>query len=484
MSRTRIVATVGPACESESVFAAMLRAGLDVARLNVSHLEPEDLRAMSDRLRAIARKRGEQLSILADMPGPKIRLTKCQPESFPVSEGQIIEMAPGRAMSTPGRLIVGYRRLLDDVKAKHELAINDGNVLVRVEKVDKRAGVLRCVVVRSGEIASRKGVGFLHTELQVPTLTARDREGLRAAADAKVDFVAQSFVRSAKDIEAARRALKRAGGADIPLIAKVEQHEALDRIDEIVAAADGVMVARGDMGVERPLEEVPHLQKDIIRLCNIAGKPVITATQMLESMTTQSRPTRAEVTDVANAILDGTDAVMLSAETAVGRDPAGVVRIMDRIASVAESRMNNSEWLRRLQMVENGDGATPDLDDALARAGCQLASDARLDALVCITFRGGTARRIARYRPGCPIFAFSPTIEERRRLALTWGVETRPIDGPRGRRAKEVETMIRKAAKGLVKEGLIRHGARIGALAGVPLDSSSGTNHLTVIEVE
>ena len=495
MSRTKIVATYGPACEDERVFAGMLRAGLDVVRLNVSHLEPALLPATAKRLRRIAAAADRPLTILADMPGPKIRCTVCEPEAFELRAGDRLRLAPGKDASTPERLVVQYPRLLDDVKKGHEIAINDGLVLVRVEHVSKRSGVLECRVLRGGPVSSRKGVSFLHSTLRVPGLTPRDRLGIRAAAGANVDFIALSFVRSASDVQAARRVLARAKRPDVPLIAKIEQHEAIDRIDEILRVSEGVMVARGDMGIELPLETVPLLQKDIIARSNHTGRFVITATHMLESMVENARPTRAEVTDVANAILDGTDAVMLSAETAVGRHPACVVRTMTRIADAAETRIDPREWLRRLAPLEGPPAPSqvrrraapgPDLDDAVARAACQLAVDARLDAIVCLSFHGTTARRVARYRPACPLYVLTPHEEQCRRLALTWGVEAWPFPEARraaARRTQSPGALIGPMLDALRSRGGLKRGQRVAMLAGSPLGAPGATNYLRMIEV-
>ncbi len=482
MNQTKIVATYGPACTKERVIRSMLRGGLDVMRLNLSHLDPDDLVETVKRVRQIAAEAGVPLAIMADMPGPKIRCTKCEPQSFTLKEGDRVALSSRKAASTPTQIAIAYPHLIEDVKVEHELAINDGLVLLRVEKVDKKEQVLRCVVLTGGEVSSRKGVSFLHSTLRISSLTPRDRKGLRAAAQAGVDFVALSFVRSADDIAAARRILGRAGQSDMPLVAKIETRQAVERIDEIVEISHAVMVARGDMGIERPFDQVPLLQKDIIACCNRAGKPVITATQMVESMITSARPTRAEVSDVANAILDGTDAVMLSAETAVGCNPGRVVRTMVQIASTAETRIDHQRALR----IQPPDGVELDLDDSLARAACQLALDAKLDALVCFSSSGHTARRIARYRPECPIYVLSPNEQQCRRLALTWGLEVFQL--PEAKLTQSGETapvthLIEPVIRTLLGQGRLKKGNRIAMLAGRPLGRPGGTNRLEVVEI-
>jgi len=482
MSRTKIVATYGPACTKERTIGSMLRGGLDVMRLNLSHLDPDNLAETVTRLRRIAAEASVPLAILADMPGPKIRCTVCEPQSFTLKEGDRVTLSSRKVASTPTEIAIAYPHLIEDVKAGHELAINDGLVLLRVEKVHTKEEVLHCVVLTGGEISSRKGVSFPHSTLRISSLTTRDRKGLRAAAQAEVDFVALSFVRSADDIAAARRILGRAGRSDMPLVAKIETRQAVERISEIVEASHAVMVARGDMGIERPFDQVPLLQKDIIACCNRAGKPVITATQMVESMITSSRPTRAEVSDVANAILDGTDAVMLSAETAVGCNPGRVVRTMAQIASTAETRIDHQQALR----IQRPGGVELALNDSLARAACQLALDARLDALVCFSSSGQTAQRIARYRPTCPVYVLTPNEQQCRRLALTWGLDVFQIPRPKltqSRKIVPVAQLVEPAVRTLLGQNRLKKGHRIAMLAGRLLGKPGGTNRLEVVEI-
>lgn len=486
MSRTKIVATYGPASAKPGVLADMLDAGLDVLRLNVSHLDPELLGETVAAVRKVAARKKMPMAVLADMPGPKVRCTACLPAEFELKANEHIEVAAGNSVSTPECIVIPYPHLIEDVKVGHELAINDGLVLLHTEEVDSEAGRLRCRVVRGGPISSRKGVSFLHTTLRIPGLTPRDRKGIVAAAKAEVDFIALSFVRNGADVRAARKILQKTNRPNIELIAKIEQHEAIDSLDEILAESDGVMVARGDMGIERPLEDVPLLQKDIIRASNRAGKVVITATQMLESMIQNSRPTRAEVSDVANAILDGTDAVMLSAETAMGQDPADAVRTMTRIALKAETRVDSRSLIRWLEDCDE-EMDEPDLNDSLARAACTLAHDAKLDAVVCLSFYGTTAHRVSRYRPQCNIYALGPYEAECRQLALVWGVEAFEFANahPKGKgKQKTLSKLLGETVAMLKKNGALKPGDRIAFLAGVPLDTPGATNYLRVVTVE
>jgi pyruvate kinase len=487
MSRTKIVATYGPSVEVEGVFEGMLRGGLDVVRFNVSHLGAENLVETVRRFRGIAKKEGMPLAVLADMPGPKIRCTACQPESFELKDGDELELTCGEEISTPSRLVIRYPFLIEDVRVGHELAINDGLVHIRVIEVDSVNRLLRGVVLRGGPIASRKGVSFLHSDLRIESITDRDREGLKAAVEAGVDFIALSFVRFASDIETARAILKEAGNGGIPIVAKIEQREAIKNIEAILKVADGIMVARGDMGIELPLEKVPLLQKDIIRRSNETGRFVITATQMLESMIEHTRPTRAEVSDVANAILDGSDAVMLSAETAMGINPVNVVETMTRIAIEAETRIDGEERIERFSRMMRESAEPPELDDALALSACQMAQLARVDALVCLSLYGYTARRISRYRPKCPIYVLSPYEEQCRRLAITWGVEVfaLPEAMPAGATvAVSPSQLIEPVIATLKKHGRLRGKQRVAILTGVPLDASGRTNWMRVVEVE
>jgi pyruvate kinase len=489
MSRTKIVATNGPANQDPEVLLGMMRAGMDVLRLNISHLNPDEIAGRAAQVRALAMSEDLPIAILADMPGPKIRCTACEPKVFILKDGDTVLLSPSDDVTTPERICVPYPHLLEDVEVGHEAAINDGLVLIRIEAKDEANNAFRCVVINGGEISSRKGVSFPHSSLRITSLTPRDYEGLKAAAAANVDFIALSFVRYGSDILEAKKVLEEAGNPKIPIVAKIEQHEAIDHMEDILSVADGVMVARGDMGIERPLEQVPLMQKDLIRRCNELGRFVITATQMLESMTEHARPTRAEVSDVANAILDGTDAVMLSGETAAGKNPVLTVATMDRIAQEAEKRIDPSDRLSRLPVSPERPGQDvnhPSLDDALAHAACELALGAKLDALVCFSFHGTTARRVARYRPACPVYVLSPYEQQFRRLALTWGVETfafpeaQPaFDGHQPHPSELIAPAIHK----LRSMGLLEEGSRVGFLAGVPFDKHGGTNWLQVVVV-
>ena len=489
MSRTKIVATNGPANQDPEVLLGMMRAGMDVLRLNISHLNPDEIAGRVAQVRALAMSEDLPLAVLADMPGPKIRCTACEPKSFILQDGDTVLLSPSEDVTTPERICVPYPHLLEDVEIGHEAAINDGLVLLRIEEKDPVNNAFRCVVINGGEISSRKGVSFPHSSLRISGLTERDYAGLKAAAAANVDFIALSFVRYGSDILAAKKVLEEAGNPRIPIISKIEQHEAIDHIEDILSVTDGVMVARGDMGIERPMEQVPLMQKDLIRRCNELGRFVITATQMLESMTEHARPTRAEVSDVANAIMDGTDAVMLSGETAAGKHPVLTVATMRRIANEAEKRNDPAAWLRRLPVSPARPGLDenrPSLDDALSRATCELALAAKLDAIICFSFHGTTARRIARFRPDCPIFILSPYEQHFRRLSLTWGTETfafpeaKPaFDGHQPQPSELIAPAIHK----LRSIGRLQEGSRVAFVAGVPFEKHGVTNWLEVVEV-
>lgn len=426
--KTKIVATIGPASDPPEVLARMLAAGMDVARLNFSHGTLEEHGRRIEALREAARAAGRELAILADLPGPKMRLGELAAEP--------VEVATGSAFVLTRRPIVGdasgasttFPRLPEVVRPGDRLFLDDGLVELAVEEVT--GDDVRCRVVIGGELRSRKGLNLPGIDLGLSAFTARDRECLAFALAAGVDLVSQSFVESAADLEAVRAAARELGHPAPSLIAKVERARALDRIDEIVAAADGIMVARGDLGVEVPVEGIAMLQKRLIRKAVEAGRPVITATQMLESMTISRRPTRAEATDVANAILDGTDAVMLSGESAMGRYPAEAVATLARIAAATEPQRPRPSLGERLGGLPAGREHRP--ADLFALAVETVIAAAAPAAVVVPTRTGSTARAISRLRLPVWIAAPTPSPAVSRQLRLSCGVEPMVVDEPIG----------------------------------------------------
>ncbi len=404
MTRTRIVATLGPATRSPDQIRALIEAGVDVFRLNFSHGTHEEHGALVQAIRRLAGDRA--IAVLQDLCGPKLRLAR------PVRgrPGEVVEID-----------------LPASVRAGDPVLLADG--IMQLEVVDAR----RSRVVTGGDIPAGKGINLPSSELDIPSLTDKDRADLAFGIGQKVDLVALSFVRRASDLDEVKR-------SGIPVVAKIEKPEAVERIEEIVRAADGIMVARGDLGVEIPIERVPGVQKRVIALANRAGKPVITATQMLRSMVDSPLPTRAEATDVANAVLDGTDAVMLSEETAVGRYPVEAVRVMDRILAEAEP-----------MLVPRRDEPGPDTADAIAHAAVQLAERVGAAAIVVPTSSGFTARKIASYRPRIPILVLTNSEVVRRRLSLVWGV--RALSAPWAAESAQVLERFREPIRGVVPPG-------------------------------
>ncbi|QRN78832.1 MAG: pyruvate kinase, partial [Nocardiopsis sp. BM-2018] len=413
--RTKIVATLGPATSDEARIRDLVDAGVDVFRLNFSHGDREVHEANVARIREAAQARGRSVGILQDLQGPKIRTAR-------FADGKVT-LAPGATFTltcdddAPGdetRVGVTYPGLCEDVKAGDTLLLDDGRLALRVERVD--GGAIVTEVIVGGVLSNNKGINIPDADLSIPALTDKDVEDMAFGAGLGVDWVAMSFVRSRDDLLLARHYMARAGST-AKLMAKIEKPGAVERFPEVLREVDGIMVARGDLGVEMPPERVPQIQKKIIRACLEAGKPVVTATQMLESMIQNSTPTRAEASDVANAIYDGTDAVMLSGETAVGAYPLEAVRMMDRIARTVEADPRYVTTMQEQALAPDDTTA-----DAVSSGAVQITNALNASLLVTFTSSGTTASRVARYRPAAPILAITPMERVFRQLALTWGV--------------------------------------------------------------
>ena len=415
--KTKITATIGPASAAPAVMEAMIRAGLDVARLNFSHGSFEDHGRNIENLRAAARAAERDVAILADLPGPKIRLGVIAGEPVELAAGATFTLTTDEITGDATRAFVSFPRLVRVAKPGDHLFVNDGLVDLEVEAV--AGNEVRCRVVVGGEIRSRKGVNLPGIDLGIPAFTDHDRRCLEFALGHGVDIISQSFVESAADVQRVRDAA-RALGHDAFVIAKIERARALERVDEILAAADGIMIARGDLGVEVPIEQIAVLQKSLARKAIRAAKPVITATQMLESMTQSRQPTRAEATDVANAILDGTDSVMLSAESASGMYPVEAVATLARIATATEPHRSRFELWERMRTLPGE--VRPDLYDLLAIAAEAVMEFGTCASVVVPTSRGRTARSVARFRLPVWIAAVSPDESVARRLHLSYGV--------------------------------------------------------------
>ncbi|MFC4544255.1 pyruvate kinase [Halosolutus amylolyticus] len=412
MRNAKIVCTLGPASNTRSAIRSLADAGMSVARLNASHGSREDRAELIDRVRAVDDERDEPVAVMLDMQGPEIR-------TAPLPEGETVHLETGSEIvfaegedATPDR--IGLSLPIDAVEAGDRILLDDG--LIETTVIEQDDDGIRARVDTGGDLGGRKGVNVPGVDLDLDVVTESDRKDLELAAEKEVDFVAASFVRDAEDVYEVSEVLEDLG-AEIPIVAKIERAGAVDNLNEIVDASYGVMVARGDLGVECPMEDVPMIQKRIIRKCHEAGKPVITATEMLDSMVHARRPTRAEASDVANAVLDGTDAVMLSAETAIGDHPPAVVSAMDSIIREVEGSAEYDELLEQ-RVPASGDART----DALARSARFLARDIGADAVVAATESGYTALKTAKYRPGVPVVASTPSHRVRRQLALSWGV--------------------------------------------------------------
>jgi pyruvate kinase len=467
MRKTKIVCTIGPASDSRENLGRMMDAGMNVARLNFSHGTREEHGDKIRLIRELAEEKGLAIAILQDLAGPKIRTG--------VFENGSIELKPGAAFVLTSREVVGnerevgltYRELPQDVEAGDTLLLADGALEMRVEGV---AGAdIHCRVVLGGRLSNHKGINLPSRSIRAPILTEKDYDDLAFGLAQGVDFVALSFVRSAADIEVAKTFM-RAQGQMRPIIAKIEKHEALAELDGILAAVDGVMVARGDLGVDIPPEQVPTAQRLIIDKANFAGKPVITATQMLKSMTDAPRPTRAEVSDVTNAVLEGTDAVMLSEESAIGLYPVESVRMMARIAGEAEEGFPREAWWQRLRQMQTADDS-----EALARAACSLAGTIGAKALVVATRSGGTARLAAKTRPLQPILAGTTDPEAFRRLALVrgvWPMRIQPVD--------QLDRLFEELHRASKQTGVVAPGDSVVCTAGFPLGKTGVSNLIKV----
>ena len=466
---TKIVCTIGPASASPRMLERLIRAGMSVARLNFSHGTPADHRRAAFRIRRLSRDLGRPVSILQDLAGPKIRIGEIESGTIVLRPASEFVLTARRIRGNSERAAVSYAGLARDVRKGDPILLNDG--AIELEVLGISGPDIRCRVVVGGSLSSHKGINLPSRSIRLRGLTAKDKADLRFGVGLGVDYIALSFVRSVSDIHAAKALLRREG-CEIPVIAKIEKHEALDDLEAIVGAADGVMVARGDLGVEIPLEKIPRAQKKIIRAANGLGKPVITATQMLRSMVENPRPTRAEVTDVANAILDGTDALMLSEETAVGKYPDEAVKVMARIALETE---RNFLDLGRRERTGQAAGSILSTAEAVAAAACSLADRVGASLIVALTRSGNTARLISKYRPACPILAPTSLETTYRRLGLLRGV----VPG-RMRSSASEAGMLAQAFKAARESGLARPGTKVVVVAGVPPDTSASTNLIRV----
>jgi pyruvate kinase len=474
--RTKIVATIGPASESPDVLEALLLAGVDVVRLNLSHGPLDEHLQRLRVVRAAAVAVGRPTAVLADLPGPKVRAGRFPDGGTALAVGHVLSLKPGLDPSDSSTVTVDYPSLLTDVQVGDRIVLGDGGITLRVGEVGAES--LTAQVETGGTVQGRPGVHLPSERLRLTAPTDEDLVLAAAMAAEGVDFIGISFVRDAIDVERVREVTR---NYPARLVAKIETIPAVANLEAIVRVSDAVMVARGDLGIECPLEDVPHLQKKIIRQCVEAGVPVITATQMLESMIVSPAPTRAEVSDVANAVFDGTDAVMLSAETAIGHDPVMVVTTMAQIAVRAESEASYAQWGARLGRVQRRQwtDASDRITMAITHACAQAAADAEVEAILCCTVSGRTARAMARFRPMARLIGLSPDMATVRSMSLTWGVTPLHVDT-----FGSTDELVWFAIESAVEHELVSAGAVVAVLAGAPdRPSGAATDVLRLVRV-
>ncbi len=469
-NRTKIVCTIGPSSRPPEILERLIRAGMDVARLNFSHgtlgQHLKDFRS----IRRHARKLGRIIGILQDLPGPKIRIGKFPNREVELIPGKEFTLTTRRVLGNDTKVQINYKGLPNDVKKGTRIFLSDGNLELKVEKTSPSE--VHCQVVTGGILKEQQGVNVPGVRLNVEAFTRRDRQYLLSGLKTGFDFVALSFVREAADVKRAKR-IAASQGKDVFFISKIEKHEALRNLDEIIEASDGAMVARGDLGIEIPLAEVPAAQKLIIERCNRLGKPVITATQILESMVEHPRPTRAEVTDIANAILEGSDALMLSAETACGSYPVEAVKVLNEVAVATESKPSQHQI-----PGEEARSLHHQIADNLSLFACEMASNLGAKVIAAPTRTGRTARLVSRFRPHAPIVALTTSDKVQRELSLSFGVVPLRI-----RKGLSFDRLLEETKNSLKENGLLKKGDRVVFLAGSPHSEAGETNLMLVEEI-
>jgi pyruvate kinase len=462
MRRTKIVCTIGPSSSSDKMLEGLIRAGMNVARLNFSHGDYASHRRVIRKIRQLERKLRRPVAILQDLPGPKVRIGAVAGDRVRLQTRHPFTLTNRKILGTELAVSVSFGGLTSAVKKGDPILLGDGEIELEALQVGKHE--VKCRIIVGGILGSHKGIHFPRSSLNIRALTHEDKKDLAFGIANKVDLVALSFVRNSQDILYARREMHKRG-ANIPIIAKIEKHEALDELDGILENVDGIMVARGDLGLEIAQQRIPAMQKMMIREANHLGKPVITATQMLRSMVWNPRPTRAEVADIANAILDGTDALMLSEETAAGEYPLEAVKIMAQVAEETEML---------LEPRERFTGLPKTVPEAISVGAISLARDLQVKAFLIPTTSGSTARLIARYRPRQPIIAVSPDPQTVKQLCLVWGVYPTPTHG-----FKNTDEMVKVLEQKALESGLVKRGDLVVITAGLPLHQSGTTNMIT-----
>ncbi len=469
MKKTKIVCTIGPASDSKDVFEQLVINGLNVARLNFSHGSHEEHARVINTIKEVRWELHEPIAILLDTKGPEIRTGKFKDPEVELKDGQNFTITTRDVLGDNTICNVSYEGLARDVSVGGRILIDDGLVGLRIKNIIDNTDI-ECVVENGGIISNHKGVNVPNTKLNLPAITEKDKLDIKFGIEKDIDFIAVSFVRKASDVLDIRKILEDNNAHHIQIISKIENQEGLDNIDEIIKVSNGIMIARGDLGVEIPTEEIPLAQKALIKKCNKVGKPVITATQMLDSMIRNPRPTRAEATDVANAIFDGTDAIMLSGETAVGKYPIEAVMIMSNIAERTEVAIDYKSLLRD-KAVEKETLVT----DAISYATCTIAADLEASAILTATSSGFTARMVSKFRPAVAIVAATTNEHIRRRLSLSWGVYSILT-----KRLHSTDDIISVSVEKALEAKLIRNGDLVVITAGVPVGASGTTNLIKV----
>jgi len=472
MRKTKMICTIGPASESPEILQQIIEAGMNVSRHNFSHGDHEEHAARINLVKELAKKNNKQIAVMLDTKGPEIRTGKFEPKKVELQAGDNFVVYAGEdVIGDTTKCSVTYADLAKDVVAGNIILIDDGLVGLEVQSIE--GNKINCKVLNTGFVATHKGVNVPGVSIKLPALTDKDISDLKFGCEIGVNLVAASFIRKADDVLEIRRILNENGGSDIQIFSKIENQEGVDNIDSIIEASDGIMVARGDLGVEIPMEKLPAVQKLIIEKCNVAGKPVITATQMLDSMMRNPRPTRAEVSDVANAIYDGTDAIMLSGESANGDWPVLSVETMAKIAVEAEQQLNyeiaTSKAKRHI----------PAIAGVISRAAANAAYELKASAIITSTQSGATARRMSQCRPDCPIVAVTPNERVAKNLALSFGVY--PIVAER---LESTDELIERSEVVAKENGFVNSGDTVVIAAGVPVDQIGATNLLKISVVK
>ena len=469
MQKTKMVFTIGPASQDIDIMSKLIEAGMSASRHNFSHGNHEEHRERMTMVKELRKKYDKHIAIILDTKGPEIRTGDFDEKEVEVKEGDHFTVHCGvEVMGDENQCSISYKDLYKDVKKGDMILVDDGLVGLEVEDVEGQD--IHSIVKNSGTLSNHKGVNVPGVSVSIPSMTDKDISDLQFGCEMEVDIIAASFIRKASDVLAIRKVLEANGGSDIQIFSKIENREGVINIDEIIKFSDGIMVARGDMGVEIPIEEVPLMQKMIIEKCNKAGIPVITATQMLDSMIRNPRPTRAEASDIANAIFDGTDAVMLSGESANGKYPVEAAQTMSRIAVAVEAKLNyeailNAKKEHHIQNVPN----------AISLATCTTAAELNASAIITATQSGHSARMVSKYRPACPIIAVTPSAKVARSLALNWGVFS--ISAPK---MNSTDELIEKSVAISLHTGYVKKGDLVVIAAGIPVSMSGSTNMMKV----